>query len=120
VVSSSGVDTRPYSDGGCLFNRVFLPSVTRVLGKILYDDRRRMESLVRDSDLDWPIVRPSGLYHLPSATDYTVVEGHADGRFTASLWKFEPTRPGGPFHVDHSANAYSSSSRQRAGVPPVK
>lgn len=85
VVSSSGVDPRPYSDGGLLFNRVFLPWVTRVLGKTLYDDMRRMEALVRDSDLDWTIVRPSGLYDLPSATDHTVVEGHADGRFTARI-----------------------------------
>ncbi|MDW6061920.1 NAD(P)H-binding protein [Streptomyces sp. FXJ1.4098] len=85
VVSSSGVDPRPYSDGGFLFNRVLLPYVTRVLGKTLYDDMRRMETLVRASDLDWTIVRPSGLYHLPSVTDYTVVEGHADGRFTARV-----------------------------------
>lgn len=85
VVSSVGVDPRPYSDGGFLFNRVLLPYVTRVLGKTQYDDMRRMEALVRDSDLDWTIVRPSGLYYLPSVTDYTVVEGHADGRFTARV-----------------------------------
>lgn len=83
VVSSSGVEPHPYSDGGFLFNRVLLPYVTRVAGKSLYDDMRRMESLIRSTDLDWTIVRPSGLYHLPSVTDYTVVEGHADGRFTA-------------------------------------
>ncbi|MFG1678734.1 NAD(P)-dependent oxidoreductase [Nonomuraea sp. NPDC049269] len=83
VVSSSGVDPHAYSEGGFLFNRVLLPYVTRVLGKTLYDDMRRMEELVRASDLDWTIVRPSGLYHLPAVTDYTFVEGHADGRFTA-------------------------------------
>jgi hypothetical protein len=44
---------------------------------------RRMESLIRASDLEWTIVRPSGLYHLPSVTGYTLVEGHADRRFTA-------------------------------------
>jgi uncharacterized protein YbjT (DUF2867 family) len=83
AVSSSGVDPRPYSDGGILFNRVVLPYVTRVLGKTLYDDMRRMESLIRASDLEWTIVRPGGLYHLPSVTDYTLVDGHADHRFTA-------------------------------------
>ncbi|MFE7800395.1 NAD(P)-dependent oxidoreductase [Nocardia sp. NPDC057440] len=83
VVSSSGVDPHSYSDGGFLFNRVLVPYVTRVLGKTLYDDMRRMESLLRTSELDWTIVRPSGLYHLPSVTDYTLVEGHADGMFTA-------------------------------------
>lgn len=46
---------------------------------------RRMEALVQESDLDWTIIRPSGLYHLPSVTDYTVVAGHADGRFTARV-----------------------------------
>ncbi|MEU3460445.1 NAD(P)H-binding protein [Streptomyces sp. NPDC006733] len=83
VVSSSGVDPRPYSDGGLLFNRLLLPYVTRVLGKTLYDDMRRMETLVRASTLDWTIVRPSGLFHLPAPTAYTLVAGHADGRFTA-------------------------------------
>ncbi|BCK56050.1 NAD(P)-dependent oxidoreductase [Nocardia wallacei] len=85
VVSSSGVDPRPYSDGGIFFNHVLLPYVTRVLGKTLYDDMRRMESLIRATDLDWTIIRPSGLYHLPAVTEYTVVEGHADGRFTARV-----------------------------------
>ncbi|MEV5754300.1 NAD(P)H-binding protein [Actinoallomurus sp. NPDC052308] len=83
VVSSTGVDPHPYSDGGFLFNRVLLPYVTKVLGKTMYDDMRRMETLVRASDLDWTIVRPSALYHSPSVTGYTVVEGQADGRFTA-------------------------------------
>ncbi|MFH9725927.1 NAD(P)-dependent oxidoreductase [Streptomyces sp. NPDC017254] len=85
VVSSSGVEPHTYSDGGFLFNRVLLPYVTRVLGRTLYDDMRRMEALVRASGLAWTIVRPSGLYHLPSVTDHTVVEGHADGRFTARV-----------------------------------
>lgn len=85
VVSSVGLDPHHYSDGGFLFNRVLLPYVTRVVAKTQYDDMRRMEAQVRESDLDWTIVRPSGLYHLPSVTDYTVVEGHADGRFTARV-----------------------------------
>ncbi|GAA3065178.1 NAD(P)H-binding protein [Streptomyces glomeratus] len=59
--------------------------MTRVLGKTLYDDMRRMEALVRAGDLDWTIIRPGGLHHLPSVTDYTLVEGHADGRFTARV-----------------------------------
>lgn len=85
VVSSSSVDPHPYSEGGLLFNRVLLHYVTRVLGKTLYDGMRRMEALVRASDLDWTVVRPSGLLPLPSVTDYTLVEGHADGRFTARV-----------------------------------
>ncbi|MBW6440276.1 NAD(P)H-binding protein [Actinoplanes hulinensis] len=85
VVSSSGVDPHPYSDGGLLFNRVLLPFVTRVVGKTMYDDMRRMEALVRASDIDWTILRPSGLYHLPSVTAYSILDGHADGRFTARV-----------------------------------
>lgn len=85
VVSSSGVDPHPYSEAGFLFNRVLLPYLTRVLGRTLYDDMRRMEDLVAASDLDWTVVRPSGLFHLPAVTDYTVTEGHADGRFTARV-----------------------------------
>lgn len=85
VVSSSGVDPHPYSDAGLFFNRLLLPYVTQVLGKTMYDDMRRMEASVRASDLAWTIVRPGGLYHLPSVTDYSVVEGRADGRFTARV-----------------------------------
>jgi putative NADH-flavin reductase len=83
VVSSSAVDPHPYSDAGFVFNRVILPYVTRVLGKTLYDDMRRMETLIRASGLDWTIVRPSGLFHLPSPTHYTIVEGDVEGRYTA-------------------------------------
>ncbi|GAB2727035.1 NAD(P)-dependent oxidoreductase [Nocardia thraciensis] len=83
VVSSSAVDPHPYADAGFVFNRVLQPYVTRVLGKTLYDDMRRMEDLVRASGLDWTIVRPSGLYDLPEVTDYTIVEGRAEGRYTS-------------------------------------
>ncbi|MCL1871776.1 MAG: NAD(P)H-binding protein [Promicromonosporaceae bacterium] len=85
VVSSSGVDPRPYPGAGWVFNRLLLPYVTRVLGRTMYDDMRRMEALVRAGDLDWTIVRPSALYHSPSVSDYTVVKGHADARFTARV-----------------------------------
>ncbi len=83
AVTSVGVDPRPYPGAGFLFNRVLLPYVTRVAGKTLYDDMRRMEELIRASDLEWTIVRPSGLYHLPAVSRYTVVDGPAAGRFTA-------------------------------------
>ncbi|MCA2207265.1 NAD(P)-dependent oxidoreductase [Nocardia rosealba] len=85
VVSSSAVDPKPYSDAGILFNRILQPYVARVLGRTLYDDMRRMETLVEGSDLDWTIVRPSGLYDLPTVTDYTMAAGHIDRRFTARV-----------------------------------
>lgn len=85
VVSSSAVDPHPYSGAGFLFNRVLQPYIARVLGKTLYDDMRRMESLLTATDLDWTIVRSGGLYGLPAVTDYTMVEGHADKRYTARV-----------------------------------
>jgi uncharacterized protein YbjT (DUF2867 family) len=61
------------------------PIITRTIGKTVYDDVRRMESIVRDSGLDWTIVRPSGLFDLPESTDY--VRGVVDpvGAFTARI-----------------------------------
>ncbi|MEV6555646.1 NAD(P)H-binding protein [Nocardia sp. NPDC051756] len=85
VVSSAGVDPHPYAGAGVVFNRVLMPYLTRVLGKTMYDDMRRMESLVRASDLEWMIVRPGALYHRPAVSDYTVVEGRADGMYTARV-----------------------------------
>ncbi|MET8800991.1 NAD(P)H-binding protein [Nocardia sp. NPDC004568] len=53
------------------------------MGKTLYADMRAMEALLRASDLDWTIVRPSGLFDLPHRTDYTIAAERAEGRFTA-------------------------------------
>ncbi|MGA6204187.1 NAD(P)-dependent oxidoreductase [Nocardia testacea] len=83
VVSSSAVDPHPYADAGFLFNRVLQPFITGVLGRTLYADMRAMEALLMASDLEWTIVRPSGLFDLPHRTDYTMAEGRAEGRFTA-------------------------------------
>jgi uncharacterized protein YbjT (DUF2867 family) len=44
---------------------------------------RRMEALVRASDLDWTIARPAGLFDHPSVTRYQIAENVADGLFTA-------------------------------------
>jgi nucleoside-diphosphate-sugar epimerase len=65
--------------------RLVEPIITRTIGKTVYDDVRRMESIVRDSGLDWTIVRPSGLFDLPEPTDY--VRGVVDpvGAFTARI-----------------------------------
>ncbi|WP_319450022.1 MULTISPECIES: NAD(P)-dependent oxidoreductase [unclassified Mycobacterium] len=65
--------------------RLIEPILTRTIGKTVYDDIRRMESVTRDSGLDWTIVRPSGLFDLPAPTDY--VRGDVDpvGAFTARI-----------------------------------
>ena len=65
--------------------RLIEPILTRTIGKTVYDDIRRMETIVRDSGLDWTVVRPSGLFDLPAPTDY--VSGDVDpvGAFTARV-----------------------------------
>ena len=54
-----------------------------VLGKTVYEDMRRMEELIRNSEVDWTIVRPSGLFDMDFVSDYELAEDHIAGRFTA-------------------------------------
>jgi uncharacterized protein YbjT (DUF2867 family) len=65
--------------------RLVEPVISRTIGKTVYDDIRRMETVVHDSGLDWTVVRPSGLFDLPAGTDY--VRGQVDpvGAFTARI-----------------------------------
>lgn len=83
VVSSSATDPKPYADAGFFFNRVVQPLVVNVLGKTVYEDMRRMEELIRNSEVDWTIVRPSGLFDMDFVSDYELAEDHIAGRFTA-------------------------------------
>jgi hypothetical protein len=85
AVSSGAVTGEDEPTGGVLFNRVLQPYVTKRLGRTVYDDMRRMEALLRTSDVDWTILRPSGLYDLPQGTPYSLTEEHAPGRFTARI-----------------------------------
>lgn len=65
--------------------RLVEPILTRTIGKTVYHDIRRMESIVRDSGLDWTIVRPSGLFDLPEPTNYVSGEVDPVGAFTARI-----------------------------------
>jgi uncharacterized protein YbjT (DUF2867 family) len=82
-VSSSTMAPHPEPQGGVVFRKVMQPYVVNVMGRTVYDDMRRMEEAVRASDVEWTIVRPSGLFLWGSVTDYQVAEGHILGRFTA-------------------------------------
>jgi putative NADH-flavin reductase len=82
-VSSSATDPTAGTHGGWFFEHVLQAYVTGVLGKTLYDDMRRMEALVAASDLDWTIVRPSGLFDTESVSEYAVAENHLPGKFTS-------------------------------------
>lgn len=83
VVSSTAVTDYPGRTGAPFALRLFEPIIKRTIGKSTYDDQRRMEAIVRDSDLDWTIVRPSGLFDLPHITDYLAGQVDPVGAFTS-------------------------------------
>jgi putative NADH-flavin reductase len=83
VVSSSATEPHHHADGGFLLNQVLQPLVTATIGKTTYADMRRMEDLVRGSDLEWTIMRPSGLFDAPGITAYELHEEQAPGIFTS-------------------------------------
>ena len=82
-VSSSTMSPPPERQGGLIFRKVMQPYVVNVLGRTVYEDMRRMEDIVRQSNVDWTIVRPSGLFGADTVTDYDLAEDHIVGRFTA-------------------------------------
>ena len=83
VVSSTGAYPAPGRTSAPFPLRLFEPVITKTIGKTVYDDIRLMESVVRDSDLDWTIVRPSGLFDLPYVTEYLAGEVDPIGAFTS-------------------------------------
>jgi nucleoside-diphosphate-sugar epimerase len=83
VVSSSATEPHRHAEGGVLLNRVVQPLITATIGRSTYDDMRAMETLVRDSDADWTIVRPSGLFDGGSVTRYRLSENRSDGVSTS-------------------------------------
>ncbi|MEJ3405382.1 NAD(P)H-binding protein [Rathayibacter sp. YIM 133350] len=82
-VSSSATDPSAGAHGGFFFERVLQPIIVNTIGRTVYADMRRMEALVRTTDLDWTIVRPSGLFDAPAVSDYRIGENHVAGKFTA-------------------------------------
>jgi putative NADH-flavin reductase len=83
VVSSSATEPHHHAGGGFALNRVLQPLVTATIGKTTYADMRRMEDLVRDSDLEWTIMRPSGLFDAPGVTACELHQDQAPGIFTS-------------------------------------
>lgn len=83
VVSSSATEPHHHDGAGVIFNRVLQPMVTKTIGRSTYADMRLMEARVRASDLDWTIVRASGLFNAPGVTAHQLDEDRADGIFTA-------------------------------------
>jgi putative NADH-flavin reductase len=83
AVSSSVTDPDWRPTGAHFFNYVLDPLVNRRIARAVHEDMRRMEALLRQTDLDWTLVRPSGLFEHPVVTDYHTAENSADGLFTA-------------------------------------
>jgi putative NADH-flavin reductase len=83
VVSSTAVEPHHHADGGFLLNRVMQPMVSRTIGKTTYADMRAMEAILRESSLDWTIVRSAGLFDADHVSAYDVSDGPLDGVFTS-------------------------------------
>lgn len=82
-VSSSATGTDHDTGAGFFFDKVMQPIIMSTIGQTTYADMRKMEELVRNSDLDWTIVRPSGLFETPTVTNYQMAETHIRARFTS-------------------------------------
>lgn len=85
AVSSSATQPSLHADGGFLLNRVIQPLVTATIGRTTYTDMREMERFLRGSDLDWTVMRPSGLFDAPAVSAYRLDEDRADGVFTSRV-----------------------------------
>jgi putative NADH-flavin reductase len=83
VVSSAGTEPHHHEGAGFLMNRVMQPLVTATIGKTTYADMRAMEAYLRGSELDWTVIRPSGLFDSPVVSRYQLRENQADGVFTS-------------------------------------
>lgn len=82
AVSSSAVDPAAGPRGGPIFERFVQPYVAK-MGRTLYQDMVRMEALLAASDLDWTVLRPSGLFDHDQVTEYRVGERYVSGAFTS-------------------------------------
>jgi nucleoside-diphosphate-sugar epimerase len=85
VTSSQGAYEYPRRRNSPLSLRMFEPIIRRTIGKTVYEDTRRMEDIVRDSGLDWTIVRPAILFDLPKGTNYIAGQVEPVGVFTARI-----------------------------------
>jgi nucleoside-diphosphate-sugar epimerase len=83
AVSSSATYPHHHDDGGFLMNRILQPIVITTIGKTTYADMRLMEEHLRGSDLQWTVMRPSGLFDAPIVSHYEIYEDRARGIFTS-------------------------------------
>ncbi|MFC8195337.1 NAD(P)-dependent oxidoreductase [Streptomyces sp. NPDC060006] len=67
-----------------MYRRVLYPILT-TMGRTLYDDMVRMEQIVRATDLDWTIVRPSALYNTDTVSNYHFGPPESPGLYTSRI-----------------------------------
>lgn len=82
-VSSTATGTNHETGGGFVFDKILQPIIMNTIGQTTYADMKRMETLLRDSDIDWTVIRPSGLFETPTVTRYQQAEDHVRGQFTS-------------------------------------
>src|SRR5579883_3185397 len=70
AVTSGG--TNPHYDRNAGF--IFSVIIKSIIGRTLYDDMRRMEAAITQSNLDWTIVRPARLIDTPGINSYRLGE----------------------------------------------
>ncbi|MDF3338890.1 NAD(P)H-binding protein [Mycolicibacterium septicum] len=83
VVSSTAIADYPGRTDTPFALRVVQPVISRIFGRTLYADMRRMEDIVAGSGLNWTIVRPSGLFDLTDVTEYIAGRRDPVGAFTS-------------------------------------
>lgn len=82
-VSSSAAGTNHDTGAGFIFDKILQPIVMSTIGQTTYADMKLMEKFLRESDVDWTIIRPSGLFETETVTDYRVAEDHIRRQFTS-------------------------------------
>ncbi|MFE7795400.1 NAD(P)-dependent oxidoreductase [Streptomyces sp. NPDC057460] len=83
-VTSTSTSGQEPPDDGFFFRKVLEPFIVRFVGRTVYEDMRRSEEIVRDSDCDWTIIRPAGLFDAAAVSNYQMVAGpRLPGRFTS-------------------------------------
>jgi putative NADH-flavin reductase len=82
TVSSGQTDPTLGPHGGFFVDKVASP-IVGYFGRTLYADMARMEALLKASDLEWTVMRPSGLFDIDHVTDYRVAENYLNGSYTA-------------------------------------
>ncbi|KOU66599.1 hypothetical protein ADK57_18260, partial [Streptomyces sp. MMG1533] len=72
----------PPRGGNRLFRKGRGPADMRFRGRTVYEDMRRMQAVVRDTGLDSTVLRPGGLFHTDTVSDYRVGTARLPGRYT--------------------------------------